>query len=136
MSISSRKGGWITVTPLAAQAAPVNIARLHRAVNERWPATSLLDMLKEADLRIGLTDMFATTATRAQLNPATLQRRLLLCLYAYGTNTGLHRIAAGDHGENERDLHHVRRRYLTAGNVRRAITEVVNATLAARHQHL
>ena len=32
--------------------------------------------------------------------------------------------------------HHVRRRYLTTGNVRRAITEVVNATLAARHEHL
>ena len=41
-----------------------------------------------------------------------------------------------DHGESERDLRHVRRRYLTTGNVRRAITEVVNATLAARHEHL
>jgi hypothetical protein len=42
----------------------------------------------------------------------------------------------GDHGETETDIHYVRRRYLTAVNLRRAITEVVNATLAVRHLHL
>jgi TnpA family transposase len=70
------------------------------------------------------------------LDPVVLQRRLLLCLYAYGTNTGIHRVAAGDHGESERDLRYVRRRYLTPANVRRVISLVVNATLAARHEHL
>ena len=93
-------------------------------------------MLKETDLRIGLTDKFDTTATRDAIDPTTLQRRLLLCLYAYGTNAGIHRIASGDHGETERDLHHVRRRYLTVANLRRATAQVVNATLAARHEHL
>ena len=36
----------------------------------------------------------------------------------------------------ESDLHYVRRRYLTTANLRRAITSIVNATHAARHEHL
>jgi len=134
--VSDRRGGWITVTPLDAQPEPVNLGRLNAEVAERWPATSLLDMLKEVDLRLGITDHFETTATREALHPAVLQRRLLLCLYAYGTNAGIRRVAAGDHTETENDLRYIRRRYLTAANLRRAITDVVNATLAARHQHL
>src|SRR5215210_1542320 len=59
-------------------------------------------MLKETDLRLGLTDIFGTTATRTTLDPATLQRRLLLCLYAYGTNAGIHRIAPGSWRIRER----------------------------------
>jgi TnpA family transposase len=50
--------------------------------------------------------------------------------------TGIRRVAAGDHPDTERDLHYIRRRYLTVANVRRAIREVVNATLAARDVHL
>jgi hypothetical protein len=133
--ISDRRGGWITVSPLDAQPEPANLGRLN-AVADRWPATSLLDMLKEVDLRLGITDHFETTAIREALDPAVLQRRLLLCLYAYGTNAGIRRVAAGDHTETENDVRYVRRRYLTVANLRRAITEVVNATLAARHQHL
>ena len=136
VTIETKRGGWITVSPLEAQPEPHNIVRLHHAVSERWPGTSLLDMLKETDLRLGLTDLFETSASREVLDPVVLQRRLLLCLYAYGTNAGIHRIAAGDHGESERELRYVRRRYLNTGNVRRAITEVVNATLAVRHDHL
>jgi hypothetical protein len=132
IEISERNGGWIRVSPLDAQPAPVNIARLHRSLVDRWPATSLLDMLKETDLRIGLTDQFTSTGTRDRLDPAVLQRRLLLCLFAYGTTTGIRRVAAGDHPDTERDLHDIRRRYLTVANVRGAIREVVNATLAAR----
>jgi TnpA family transposase len=93
-------------------------------------------MLKETDLRLGITDCLETSATREMLDPILLQRRLLLCLYAYGTNTGIHRVAAGDHGESERDLRYVRRRYLTPANVRRAINVVINATLTNRHEQL
>lgn len=91
-------------------------------------------MLKETDLRLGFTDCFEFTATREMLDPAVRQRRLLLCLYAYGTNTGIHRVAAGDHGEGERDIRYARHRWLTPANVRRAIGLVVDATLAARYQ--
>jgi TnpA family transposase len=94
-------------------------------------------MLKEVELRLGITDAFATTATREAITSDVLHRRLLLCLFAIGTNAGIRRIAANEPGDDtESDLHYVRRRYLTAANLRRAITTIVNATHATRHQHL
>ncbi|MFF5212240.1 Tn3 family transposase [Streptosporangium sp. NPDC000396] len=44
--------------------------------------------------------------------------RLLLALYAYGTNTGIRAVAAGEHGHREEELYYMRRRYLTADLVR------------------
>ena len=136
--VGTRNGSsWITVAPLTAQAEPVNLARLKAVLNERWPSTSLLDILKETDLRLGITDLFDTTANREILAPATLQRRLLLCMFAIGTNAGIRRIASSEPGaDTESDLQYIRRRYLTAANLRRAITQVVNATHAARHEQL
>ena len=125
------------MAPLTAQAEPVNLARLKAVLNERWPSTSLLDILKETELRLGITDVFDTTANREILAPATLQRRLLLCMFAIGTNAGIRRIASNEPGaDTESDLHYIRRRYLTAANLRRAITQIVNATHAARHEQL
>ena len=66
--------------------------------------TNLLDILKEADLRTGFTRHFTSVATREALDRATLQKRLLLCLYGLGTNTGLKRVANGDHGESAAEL--------------------------------
>src|SRR5712691_6204929 len=57
----------------------------------RWPMTSVLDMLKETDLRVGFTEAFPSLATREILDYETRQPRLLRCLYGLGTNTGLKR---------------------------------------------
>ncbi len=136
--VGTRNGAsWITVAPLTAQIEPANLTRLKAVLNERWPSTSLLDILKETELRLGITDVFDTTANREILAPATLQRRLLLCMFAIGTNAGIRRIASNEPGaDTESDLHYIRRRYLTAANLRRAITQIVNATHAARHEQL
>jgi hypothetical protein len=56
--------------------------------------TSLLDILKEADLRIGFTGGFTTAAAREVTDRAEVRRRLLLCLYGLGTNAG-HSSSAG-----------------------------------------
>ena len=61
--------------------------------------TNLLDILKEADLRIAFTNHFKTVANREIIDRATLQKRLILTLYGLGTNTGLKRISAGEHGK-------------------------------------
>jgi hypothetical protein len=50
--------------------------------------TILLDILKEADLRIGFTQHFKSPATRETLDRETLQKRLLLCLYGLGPIPG------------------------------------------------
>ena len=75
---------------------------------------SLLDMLKEADLRTGFTEAFTSSGDRETLDRATLRRRLLLCLYGMGTNTGLRRVAAGQEDVSYKELLHVRRRFLAS----------------------
>ena len=128
--------GSIALSPLDPLPEAVNVARLKAEVGQRWPMTGLLDILKEADLRIGFTDVFTSSATREHLDRATLQKRLLLCLYGLGTNTGLKRVSAGDHGESYRDLLYVRRRFLSKDQIRAAIARVVNAIFEARHTHI
>jgi hypothetical protein len=102
----------------------------------RWPTTSLLDMLKETDLRVGFTDCLTSVATQERLERDTIQKRLLLCLYGLGTNTGLKRVAAGDHGESYPDLRYVRRRFIRKEQLRASITAVANATLEVRQPHI
>ncbi len=69
--------------------------------------------------------------------PATvLRERLLLVLFALGTNTGIKQVADGDHGHSEAALRHVRRLYVTRENLRRATVKLVNTTRAARDPQL
>jgi len=94
--------------------------------------TSLLDILKETDLRVGFTNQFKNTGVRSYLNKDVLQRRLLLCLYGLGTNTGLKRIREGTQNDRETDLRYAKKHYIHREHLRNAIADVVNATLAVR----
>jgi TnpA family transposase len=92
-------------------------------------------MLKEAVLRTGCLAGVTGTAGRGDLAPEVLAERLLLAIYAYGTNTGIRAIAGNaQHGHGEDDIRYVRRRYLTAEVARTIATEIANATFAARAQ--
>jgi hypothetical protein len=102
----------IVVSPLIALPEPVHLSGLKDELVVRWPMTSLLDILKETDLRVGITRHFASLTSHEALDPETLERRLLLCLYGLGTNAGLKRIANGNHGENVADIRCVFRRYV------------------------
>ncbi len=55
--LSDKGGGWITLTPLDAQPEPPNLTALKAELNATWPMTSLLDMVKETELRLGFTDV-------------------------------------------------------------------------------
>jgi TnpA family transposase len=94
--------------------------------------TSLLDMLKEADLRLHFTDAFRTATSHEQLDRRTLQSRLLLCLHGMGTNAGLRRMHATQKGTSYKDLLYTRKRYINADRLREAIARVTNGTLDAR----
>jgi len=48
--------------------------------------TSLLDMLKETDLRLNFTDTLRSPTAYESLDRALLRPRLLLCLHGIGTN--------------------------------------------------
>lgn len=128
--------GWIALSPLDAQPAPLLLHRLTTEIGQRWQMTSLLDMLKEADLRIGLTAAFKSPTAWESLERAVLQPRLLLCLYGLGTNTGLKRMSAEERGVSYKDLLYVRRRFINKEHLRQAIRAVVNAIFQVREPHL
>ncbi len=125
-------GGAIVLSPLPPQAEAPNLAALKGDLVARWPMTNLLDILKEADLRADFTRHFTSVAAREALDRATLQKRLLLCLYGLGTNTGLKRVATADPGSTDQDLRYVRRRFIHKEQLRNAIAHVADATFAAR----
>jgi len=126
-----RKKKPIIVSKLEAQPEPTNLAALKTELGHRWPMTSLLDILKETDFRVGFTDAFATAAARETVDRDEVQRRLLLCLYGLGTNAGLKRLGIGN-GVSYKELLHTRRRYLDKESFRDATRRIINATLAAR----
>jgi hypothetical protein len=115
---------------------PPTLDALKDEVVRRWGVVDLLDILKEADFLTGLTGEFTSVATRQAIPSQVLQRRLLLVLFALGTNMGIRQLAAGEHGESEAALRHVRRVFVNRDNLRRAIVRLVNATLEVRDQTL
>lgn len=132
VSISSRKGGWISISPMPPQIEPTALTDLKNELGKRWPVTSLLDVLKEADLRNGFTEAFRSAGVRESIDPHTLQRRLLMCLYGLGTNTGIKHVASAVPGENYQDLLYIKRRFINKEAVRAAIARVCNAIFRER----
>ena len=132
VEILPKAKGWIKLSPLAPQPEPPNLLALKMEITQRWPMTSLLDVLKETDLRVDFTRFFRSPTAWENLDRATLQYRLLLALYGLGTGAGLKRVAMGNQGLSYRDLLYVRRRFITPEAVRQSIAAVVNRLFEAR----
>jgi TnpA family transposase len=128
-----RGSNRISVSPAPPQPEPPGLTAVKSEVARRWPMVELLDLLKETALDTALLDAFKTSGERVALDPATLQERLLLCLYGLGTNVGLKRVSAGVDNVSYRELLHVHRRFIHAQALRDAARRVANATLAIRN---
>jgi TnpA family transposase len=126
------KRGPIRLSPLDAVPEPASLRALKAEVGRRWGTVPMIDMLKEAVLRSGCLDKVTSVASRDGIAPDVLVERILLVIYAYGTNTGIAAIAGGEHGHSENDLRYVRRRYLTNDVAQAVAVEIANATFAAR----
>jgi TnpA family transposase len=126
----------IKLSPLEALPEPVRLGQLKGELGRRWPMTGLLDILKEAELRIGFTDVFKGLGNREILDRDILQQRLLLCLYGLGANTGLKRVLSKEQGVTYDELLYVKRRYLHTEALRTAIAEVANAIFRIRQPHI
>ena len=141
VKISNRHGEpWITVPAMEKQPEPPTLAALKDEVARRWGTIDLLDVLKEADYLTGFTEEFTSVASREIVDRRALQARLLLLSFGLGTNMGIKRVVDGANAANtghrvsEAALHRLRRLYGTRDNVRRAVTRLVNATLAIREE--
>jgi TnpA family transposase len=126
----------ISLSPLDAQPEPRNLLSLKREVGDRWSNTNLLDMLKETALRTGFLDLLTSVASRERLPREILHKRLLLCLYGLGTNTGFKRLPSADPGTTYSDLRYARSRYIHKEQLRNAIAHVANAIFAIRRAEI
>ncbi len=134
--ILKKDGGWISLSPLPVELEPANLTALKARMLERWPLTSLLDVLKKTDLRIRFTNVFRSATAWENLGREVIQERLPLTLYGIGSNAGIKRMSAGQARTNYKDLLYVRRRYIAKDQLRAAIREVVNAIFRERQVHI
>ena len=133
VALKSRGGKTrISLKPLEAQDDPAMLGALKVEMARRWPMTSLLDVLKEVDLRIGFTRSLPTAAARQTLPADEVSRRLLLALYGIGTNIGLKAIAAGPHNVTYKELLYIRQRFIHKNALRAATRAVADATNRVR----
>lgn len=133
--VAKKNGHQFGVSRFKALDDPENLALLKREVFTRWEDTSLLNMLLETDLRVNFTQEFRSGTERSHLEKETLQRRLLLCLFGMGTNTGIKSMESKPL-DDYKELLYVRRRFMSIEGLRQAIIRVVNATLEIRLPHI
>lgn len=82
-----------------------NLAAVKDEVIRRWGTLDLLEVLKDADFLTEFSSEFTSVASREVIDRDTLRQRLLLCLFALGTNMGIKAIVAtGEHGETGRPV--------------------------------
>ena len=113
VKILDNRGGWIHLTPVTKQPEPEHLQALKQEIANRWSMVPLLDVLKETEMRLQFTEHFKSTGNREALAPEELRKRLLLCLYATGTNLGIKRISHGEHGVSTPDLRYVQRKFVS-----------------------
>jgi hypothetical protein len=88
----------ISITPVEALPPAPAADAIQAELERRWPMTELIDVMMETAARTGFLDGFVSSGDRVILDPDTLKRRLLLCVYGLGTNAGLKRVSAGTDG--------------------------------------
>jgi len=135
LDITDRASGAITLSKFEAAPEPRNLRRIKAQVQRRWGTVALIDILKEAVLRTGCLADVSAVAGSGTLPVDVLAERLMLAIYAYGTNTGIRAVAAGGgHGHTEDEIRYVRRRYLTRDTAQAVAIGIANATFTARQQ--
>lgn len=137
LDVSDRASGPIRLTRFDAAPEPVSLRHVKAEVGRRWGTIALIDVLKEAVLRTGCLNQVAAVAGGGTLPAEVLAERLMLVIYAYGTNTGIRAVAAGGgHTHTEEQLRYVRRRYLSKETAAQIAVHVADATFATRRKSL
>ncbi|KMT63342.1 Tn3 family transposase [Listeria newyorkensis] len=132
VNILTKKNGWIAVAPNELSPDPHQLTYLKKEITDRWWMTNLIDIIKETDLRTGFSTTFQSLATYERLDREAIQKRLLLCLYGIGTNTGIRRVSSGSPDISYKDLLYVKRKYIHTENLKAANQKIVNAILTER----
>lgn len=136
VSILKKPVGHIKVDNLVKQAVNPHLEAVKKEVFNRWPSTSLIDILKETDSFVDFLSDFIASGPKEGLKKDDLKKRLILTIIGYGTNTGLKSISSGNDDVTYQDLKHIKLRYLDPDNLRNAIQSVVNQLLKVRSERI
>nr|WP_083891148.1 Tn3 family transposase [[Leptolyngbya] sp. PCC 7376] len=136
VKLLNNRGGWIHLIPVPKQPEPERLMALKKEITNRWSIVPLLDVLKETEMRLQFTGHFKSIGSREALAPGELRKRLLLCLYAAGTNLGIQRIAHGEHGVSASELRYIQRKFVSKTALSQAIGDVANAIFRVRLPHI
>ncbi|GAA3776437.1 hypothetical protein [Streptomyces chiangmaiensis] len=95
VEITRRHGEpWIKVSPPAKQEEPENLVALKAAIQRRRGTIDLIDTFMEAEFATGFTSEVASLASQEAVLRDVLRCRLLLELFALGTDMGIKRVVA------------------------------------------
>ena len=131
--VQSKNSANIKLSPLSAQEEPPNIIKLQDEISKEYSMIHLLDVLKECDLRVNFVSELQTIGKISNIEFNDLQKRLLLCIFALGSNTGLKGISLANADISHSDLRYVKQRYINPANIRNAIRIVVNKVFEIRN---
>ena len=93
--------------------------------------------LKETVLRTGCLEQATADVGGSPMPVEVMVERLMLAIYAYGTNTGISSATAGTgHRHTADEIRYIRRRYLNADTAQAIAIAIANATFNVRLQSL
>ena len=148
----------IKLTPLKEQEKPTFLENIKKEVYEKFPNTSLLDILKECDDLVGFTNKFIPSGSKEALPKDIIRKRILLSILGCGTNVGLKNISIenenNENNENNKNcrenkkndrydtdinyknLQYTKKRYLDVYNLKLAIRDTVNYLLKTQMKEI
>ncbi|MBT4735558.1 MAG: Tn3 family transposase, partial [Candidatus Marinimicrobia bacterium] len=132
VTILKKPAGHIKISKKNAQPPPAYLEAIKQEVFNRWPNTSLLDVLKETDQYVNFIQQFVPSGSKEGLTPNDIKTRVLLAILGYGSNIGLKSVSVGNDHVSYQDLKYIKLRYLDPDNLRNAIRLVINQLLSVR----
>jgi hypothetical protein len=89
VTIIGKAQGLIRLRPIDPAPEPNNLKQLKGEINQIWHQTSLLDILKETDLRVNFTRNFKSMGTREILDRETLLSSIIAMSLRHGNEYGV-----------------------------------------------
>ena len=89
VTIIGKAQGLIRLRPIDPAPEPNNLKQLKGEINQIWHQTSLLDILKETDLRVNFTRNFKTMGAREILDRETLLSSIIAMSLWHGNEYGV-----------------------------------------------
>ena len=89
VTIIGKGKGLIRLSPFEPIPEPLNLKQLKGEINQLWHQTSLLDILKETDLRVDFTRNFKSMGTREIVDKETLHSSIVTVSVRYGNKYGI-----------------------------------------------